>query len=676
MARRLEQHLFQSAKTKEEYRDETTLRARLQLISREIEISKVTRFQENVDGTSTVTSRGTKSSVDSQSKLRVDGSSTSSKSEVTFLNQEQFSLARGFQDDASICHDPNEKKQQALNIEDSRQSPLEENISIATPLFSQDALSINHLSIENSSKVASRKHNESENRRILSQQQRLLLLRHASKCQLGRDCHVKNCDKVVPLWRHMQQCMDKSCKIAHCFSSRRVLNHYLICKSQNKTSTCEVCGPVMKRIKKPLSPNLDDELLVPDNDTAPQVACIPGSEDSIQTTYGGSDILLGQSQGFLSQINQSNVFRHKHLTDLDGKEVDGLQMVMDPEANCYPAPIGSQEKVVSDTSIPSTIVEAKSPSDAGLKTRKLDDISPVITSNLKSLDTCQDTKVESTSSVSIEDKSTDNSLSHSVRDGSMISRRSYGKGKTFESMENEILQDQKTEKTESVPFDDCVPLSNASPSPKQSNELPDGDSIPPTKQKKKISNSIEPTAEGNEGSPPEEQREVDSQSTSLIPFMSRSSIHEHLFSLEQTIELTPRAISQKNLPIIRRLIDDKFGWIFRDPVDPIALKIPDYFNIIKRPMHLSLIEQKLENWEYKHIKDVAVEVQLVFKNAILYNGPDSDLGKVAAGMIKRFEKDFQNILIGKTYFVTRIFLYFFWSNFQHNNNDSRTKKYS
>ena len=85
---------------------------------------------------------------------------------------------------------------------------------------------------------------------ILQQQQRLLLLRHASRCTAGPNCTTKFCEQMVTLWNHMKTCRNKNCKTSHCFSSRCVLNDYRICKSNGKTASCEVCGPVMLKIKQ------------------------------------------------------------------------------------------------------------------------------------------------------------------------------------------------------------------------------------------------------------------------------------------------------------------------------------------------------------------------------------------------------------------------------------------
>ena len=38
----------------------------------------------------------------------------------------------------------------------------------------------------------------------------------------------------------------------------------------------------------------------------------------------------------------------------------------------------------------------------------------------------------------------------------------------------------------------------------------------------------------------------------------------------------------------------KFAWPFHKPVDPVSLGLPDYFEVIKEPMDMSKIKQKLE----------------------------------------------------------------------------------
>ena len=58
---------------------------------------------------------------------------------------------------------------------------------------------------------------------------------------------------------------------------------------------------------------------------------------------------------------------------------------------------------------------------------------------------------------------------------------------------------------------------------------------------------------------------------------------------------------------------------FKQPVDPQALGIPDYFDIIKRPMDLSTIKKKLEGGAYADPWEYVDDVWLMFDNAWLYN---------------------------------------------------------
>jgi hypothetical protein len=47
------------------------------------------------------------------------------------------------------------------------------------------------------------------------------------------------------------------------------------------------------------------------------------------------------------------------------------------------------------------------------------------------------------------------------------------------------------------------------------------------------------------------------------------------------------------LKLIKSLKAHKSAWPFQDPVDPIALNIPDYFTVITRPMDLGTVEVRI-----------------------------------------------------------------------------------
>eukprot|EP00602_Paraphysomonas_sp_CaronLab_P005647 CAMPEP_0185028304 /NCGR_PEP_ID=MMETSP1103-20130426/13948_1 /TAXON_ID=36769 /ORGANISM="Paraphysomonas bandaiensis, Strain Caron Lab Isolate" /LENGTH=1753 /DNA_ID=CAMNT_0027562681 /DNA_START=94 /DNA_END=5355 /DNA_ORIENTATION=- len=102
-------------------------------------------------------------------------------------------------------------------------------------------------------------HSEAHKKQVLrQQQQRLLLLRHASKCPHEESCQVTpHCKPMKELWKHIMGCKDQNCKTPHCVSSRYVLSHYSKCKEQN----CPVCGPVRDAIRK----NYDKSVKVANN---------------------------------------------------------------------------------------------------------------------------------------------------------------------------------------------------------------------------------------------------------------------------------------------------------------------------------------------------------------------------------------------------------------------------
>lgn len=60
-------------------------------------------------------------------------------------------------------------------------------------------------------------------------------------------------------------------------------------------------------------------------------------------------------------------------------------------------------------------------------------------------------------------------------------------------------------------------------------------------------------------------------------------------------------------------------------MDPIALNIPNYFEIIKAPMDLSTIENKIKNYEYNNDEEFNEDLRLIWKNAKLFNSPATDI---------------------------------------------------
>ncbi|KGO52553.1 Bromodomain [Penicillium expansum] len=66
-----------------------------------------------------------------------------------------------------------------------------------------------------------------------------------------------------------------------------------------------------------------------------------------------------------------------------------------------------------------------------------------------------------------------------------------------------------------------------------------------------------------------------------------------------------------------------YSWVmpFYYPVDPVALNIPTYHSVIKKPMDLSTAQSKLKTGQYENAKEFENDVRLVFKNCYRFNIP-------------------------------------------------------
>lgn len=50
--------------------------------------------------------------------------------------------------------------------------------------------------------------------------------------------------------------------------------------------------------------------------------------------------------------------------------------------------------------------------------------------------------------------------------------------------------------------------------------------------------------------------------------------------------------------VVKGMWKHQHGWPFHLPVDTVKLRLPDYFDIIKRPMDLGTIKKRLDNNYY------------------------------------------------------------------------------
>jgi hypothetical protein len=107
--------------------------------------------------------------------------------------------------------------------------------------------------------------------------------------------------------------------------------------------------------------------------------------------------------------------------------------------------------------------------------------------------------------------------------------------------------------------------------------------------------------------------------------------------------LTP-ALSAKCLAILDDLASHPIATIFLEPIDPDLDGIPSYREIVKQPSDLGTVRQKLLNNDFSTINDFEKSVNLIWDNAILFNGGSSTIGAMAKRLKRIFQRriaDFQ-----------------------------------
>lgn len=88
---------------------------------------------------------------------------------------------------------------------------------------------------------------------------------------------------------------------------------------------------------------------------------------------------------------------------------------------------------------------------------------------------------------------------------------------------------------------------------------------------------------------------------------------------------------------------DNKQW-FQVPVDPIKHGCPTYFDVIKQPMDLGTITEKLTTGKYLQLDEFSADVRLVWDNAIKFNPPEHLVHKEAVELLGIFEKRLARII--------------------------------
>ena len=97
--------------------------------------------------------------------------------------------------------------------------------------------------------------------------------------------------------------------------------------------------------------------------------------------------------------------------------------------------------------------------------------------------------------------------------------------------------------------------------------------------------------------------------------------------------------------MLRDLLAAPAAHYFAQPVNPVALNIPSYPEVIKNPMDLGTVRSRLRQGQYSSLLDFAGDIRLTFCNATTFNPPGHYVHCVAASLLQGFECALAKVVI-------------------------------
>uniref|UniRef100_A0A0N4U2G0 Histone acetyltransferase n=1 Tax=Dracunculus medinensis TaxID=318479 RepID=A0A0N4U2G0_DRAME len=111
---------------------------------------------------------------------------------------------------------------------------------------------------------------------------------------------------------------------------------------------------------------------------------------------------------------------------------------------------------------------------------------------------------------------------------------------------------------------------------------------------------------------------------------------ESNFSVNSSIQLH-RGDYKHLLRIYELLFKHRNSWPFREPVD--QKKYPNYYQVIKKPMALSDVYNKMKELGYEYLSDFIADISQIFDNARMFNPKGSPIYNCAEILDKKFREE-------------------------------------
>ncbi|KAH8818394.1 hypothetical protein F5882DRAFT_6131 [Hyaloscypha sp. PMI_1271] len=124
------------------------------------------------------------------------------------------------------------------------------------------------------------------------------------------------------------------------------------------------------------------------------------------------------------------------------------------------------------------------------------------------------------------------------------------------------------------------------------------------------------------------KREIHPPKNKDLPYTVRPKSKKHATELRFCKEVLVEIQKPKHYSITNP---------FMIPVDPVALNIPNYFTVIKRPMDISTVAKKLDEGNYSTAPEFEKDFRLIVSNCLRFNPPGNPVHLMGKQLEELFE---------------------------------------